>query len=467
MLNNLRNHKRAELLSKNTALSFEFEHWRKVSAQRQPFEKHDSQIRRITSRIQGLIDARTKELSGLADSDVLVRSQTIEEKILASHLVWEFFRSRLALRADEHLRPYLQACDEFAWSCYESPRQRFFDTAISKGYLDAALRTKEPPLVYLNGGWSPFAVSREMAFELDRPKFDPDRSGTSWLASLEFKEVMQSLPVPLIGMPWYQVNHLPDVLVLGHEMGHVVEWDFGLSEDIERAVSHASVNRDRRAAWLAWRREVFADVFGCLAGGPRFGSTLAGFLATDEEKVRSERRSGGRWGEYPMRWLRVEIVSAAIAKSGFPTYGEDLRREWQSWYGLPETQANFEEDVIPVVTALLAGPYEALRGDSATGPSLPDVLSFRKDALGKPMDEGLISALRTGAGVAHVNARELFAAARALYEIEPEAFSNGILSRKICETVAANAPAGTRGTSAASLEVLAMKERQVGESWLS
>jgi len=231
-MSTLRERKHAELAGKIAALRGEFAYWHCVGSLGKPFETHHSQIERITSRIDGLIDARLKELQAIDNVDLLARTRLIEEKILAGHLIWEFFRGRLSQRNDGYLRPFLRACDEFAWSFYEGLRKRYLETSMRLRKPDAALVAKEPPLVYLNGGWSPFSVSREKAFELDRPDLDGADEGSPWLASLEFAEVMRNLPVPLIGLPWYQVNHLPDVFVLGHEMGHVAEWDFELTPDI-------------------------------------------------------------------------------------------------------------------------------------------------------------------------------------------------------------------------------------------
>jgi hypothetical protein len=476
--------KKLELDAKSQALAGELAHWRAVSAANQPYEKHHSQIARISARLDSVITGIAKEVAGLDDTTdaVLIAGQRIEERLLAAHLVWDFFRSRLAMRGDAFLKTYLDACDEFAWSCYEGARKRFFEeqearaaaAAANAGGVAAAdaaraagaivTTGKAPPLVFLNGGWSPFAVSRERALDLDRPAFNVAGGTVAWLETGEFHSVVRDLPFPMLGVPWYQLRHLPDALVLGHEMGHVLEWDFQLTPDMEAALAAAAeplMPFERRSAWASWRMEIFADIVGTLAGGPRFGGALMDFLATMPAKIQQERRSIGAWGAYPMRWLRIDVVAFALRHTGFEKEAAKLRADWQQAYGPPAAQAEFVGDVPAVVAALIDGPYPTLGGARLT-----DVVSFRTDAAGAPYDEAVVDAIFGQGSLDLANPREFFAAARLIYERDPAGFAKQDYNTRICELVNEHRMPGTRGTPFDTLEALEAAEAALADDWL-
>jgi hypothetical protein len=458
--------KKSELHAKSQALAGELAHWRAVSAATQPYEKHQTQIARITARLDAVLVTLATEIAALSDATVLTTGQQVEEKLLAAHLVWDFFRSRLAMRGDDFLKTYLQACDEFAWSCYETARTRFLAAQARLHPGEPAIAGKEPPLVFLNGGWSPFAVSREKALDLDRPAFGAAGGAVAWLETGAFHDVVRQLPFPMIGVPWYQVRHLPDALVLGHEMGHVLEWDFQLEPDMTSALARALIANNRRGAWTAWRAEVFADLVGVLAGGPRFGGALMDFLAADRARIQQEKRTPGVWGTYPMRWLRIDLVAFALRQTGFDKEALKLRADWQQTYGAPLVQPEFLGDVPAVVTALLDGPYTTLADAAGKGAALTDLLSFRTDAAGAPFDEAVVEAIFGQGTLDIANPREFFAAARLLYERDPDAFAEADYNTSICKLVVKHRLPGTRGTSSESIDDITAAEATLGDDWL-
>src|SRR5207244_3369449 len=105
-------------------------------------------------------------------------------------------------------------------------------------------------------------------------------------------------------------------LVIGHEVGHVVEEDFkltaGLDDRLANAMNKALIDEKRQPAWKMWRREIFADLYGNLVGGPAFVGSLLDFLATDQTSTETDRREGPRWGSYPPDYLRILLNLAAL-----------------------------------------------------------------------------------------------------------------------------------------------------------
>ena len=68
--------------------------------------------------------------------------------------------------------------------------------------------------MFLNGGISPFAISRGKAFQAE------EVIGQAFPEDRRLRMYLRQIPVSVIGVPWFQVCHLPDILVLAHETGH-------------------------------------------------------------------------------------------------------------------------------------------------------------------------------------------------------------------------------------------------------
>src|SRR5262245_3828768 len=135
------------------ALRQELHHWMQLSmkkSDKNPFLTHNSQIRSFAGLILCLYREIRRTLQQ-PDFDA-ADAREMNKSVLALFRIWEFLRNKLAQRLDERLERYLQLADEFAWICYEPVH--------AKGY-------KQPPLVFLNGGFSPFMVSRNEAFQAE------------------------------------------------------------------------------------------------------------------------------------------------------------------------------------------------------------------------------------------------------------------------------------------------------------
>jgi hypothetical protein len=425
--------KRAELHAKTTSLRSEMKHWCDLSEDpKKPFTKHYTQVRRITARIEGLLaDTDTR----LARADLLAQAQAIQDGLLKAHSLWDFFRSKLVLRADPFLSDYLRVCDEFAWACYKPLQIAYTKTQAKAGGPDLVTRIKEPPLTFLNGIRSPFAAAREALFRLDFPNAVPGSSAP----------VIEKLPVPMIGLPWYQAAHLPDALAIAHETGHIAEWDFQLTAAITEAVAAAGTAYGE--AWASWQTEVFADVYGCLAAGPSFARSLADFLPAEVADVQGPQPRADAWGKYPPPSLRVMLSIEAISRD-FREDAEQIKAEWRNKYG-DQVSAEWHADVPKIVSKLLAGPYPTLGG----GP-LDGVIYFPKTANGKPMDLAVSSDIQRGFALSDTNPRVLLAAARRLYDQSPDAFVTTNTGAKVNALVLANQEGGTRGARELAADII-------------
>lgn len=420
--------KKIELQQKLASLQRELTNWRDQSKAYAPLEKHQSQIHRMTIQLEGLNKQIESELSQLADTGpgVLSKARDLEVAMLESHRVWEFFRSKLTLRSIEWFNSYLIAADDLAWEGYSAAQLKLDPNYLAKD------KVKEPPLVFFNGGSSPFTMPRDYAFQ-------PEAVPGETIKTERVTEVLRALPIPVIGVPWFQIQHLPELLVVAHEVGHDVEFDFKLKGDVTSALNRATkIDIGRLPAWHAWSTEIFADIYGVLSCGPAFVQSLIDFLATDPDKTTQAVRTAANWGLYPTDYLRVLLNIKALDPNDFAQERQDLLAEWKAIYpshGMPK----YEDDIEAVVKAIIDGPYAAF-GNS----SLKDVISFTAEDQ-YYVNEDVVR-LGNGGGPQALNVRRLFAAARAAFSKDPTEYGKLNMHKLILGHVSSIRKAGVRGS---------------------
>ena len=340
-----------ELQRKLAGITAEFDWWLADAGEKKPLRKHQSQITRLTDQLGGLA-ARLQDEIGQArqdGGDILAASYDLQLRILEVHRLWDFFRSKLGLRYVAWFGPYLAVADEFAWACYRLALDHDSRAGVPAAGLKAA------PLVFLSGEFSPFTHLRQSPFDVEDVEGALDSAG--------FLQVLYALPVPVIGLPWYQVAHLPDVVAIAHEVGHDVERDFGLTAVMHghlQAATPATMPGPRRNRWSGWLPEIFADLYGILSAGPAFASALTDLLAADPVLVAAESADPGP-AEHPPAALRIELAAQALEQTGFPREAADQRAAWTEAYrpgGTEDAPAGpFLADAEAVVRELIDGRY--------------------------------------------------------------------------------------------------------------
>lgn len=395
--------KKAELLAKLASIGDELAYWQAQAGPRDILAKHNSQLARMAAQLTPVL-ARVK--ADIEAAELGTSWPRFEREVLDLHRVWDFFREKLALRYIDWFADYLLAADEYAWACYE-PAQKAATAA--KTVEPAAVR--EPPLVSFTPVSTPFSIPRGSSYAAD--------VGAAGLVTPASTALAQQLPVPVVGVPWFQLYHLPDALVIGHEVGHLVERDARLTATIERLVEQAftemRVDCERVAAWRGWAAEAFADVYGALAGGPAFVRALSDFLIT-------ARAGPAGTKDYPPVTLRVALTAAVLPAAA--AAGEREATETETAMG--ELHASWAADGIAdlgeqaseasaVACALVAGPYPEL-GNVA----LSEVIRFDGKRL-KDHREDAQALLerrmpRTG------DARTLIAATGRAYALDPSIY---------------------------------------------
>ena len=320
--------KRAELFAKLGAIKAELTYWGELSAAKGPLEKHHTQVRAVSDRLSPLISRVGADIDV---ADVEESWARLETQVLDLHRIWGYFRDKFIQRQIAEFSRYLALADEFAWACYD-PAQK---AAIAAGTVEPP-DVREPPLTFLTNSDSPFSVSRQTTYQWAQ---GPDAP-----MSREARKVTNRLPLPVIGLPWFQLRHLPEALVIGHEVGHVVHRELigaDLPSELVKAALPSPLWSDPdRATWAGWANEAFADAYGALCGGPSYRSVLSDFLGAEHPVA--DRTDAA----HPPPDVRIRLVDAVLtAPSG---------------QGEPPSRDGDPTGAVAVARALVAGPYPRL-----------------------------------------------------------------------------------------------------------
>jgi hypothetical protein len=398
--------KKKEIRRKLRALKTEFNSLLARSNDGGPLEKHHYQLLAIRSFLRPwskTVCRLIREDSAGGSAEFLASVSNAQFLMLSEHRIWEYFRSKFVQRSEPNFKQYLIVADEFAWSCYR-PVQEIV-------YAAGDMKRREPPLVFFNGGSSPFSLSREK-------KFQPEVVADEPLSSQAIE--LSKLPIPVLGIPWNQINHLPDAVVIGHEVGHIIEDDFGLTDRLKALLDEAITEAHaeaRNAAWHQWLGEIFADIYGCLATGPGFAGGLIDFLARAPEDISVERKTKNNWGNYPTVYLRGKLLLETLRQLG---YSQEIQSYEKLWNKFTSRMApDYEKDIPFIVTKLLNG--KCIQSHAAASPdkSIAEVLSFTKQDYEDA--KYVLSLLRQGAPLGD-DIRILIAAVRYAFESDPAEF---------------------------------------------
>ena len=336
-LADFRKRKEHELRWKLAGLPDELKKWRERAQTKNALEKSHSQITRLSLQIEGLQAKISTELDKAVDEGMLwQRAENLEKKALILHTIWDQFRTRLSLRLVSPFDAYLALADAYARECYVPVYRRL--RAIPSDQLCPA------PLITFDQQVSPWIKPQTGAA-------DPGRQADNVLTPQELEDALDQLPLPLLGLPWSYLSYLPHVALIAHEVGHALERSAALTELLDQAINRIPLVDDgHRPAWKAWRKEVFADWYGCMMGGPAYVLSLVDHLANDESQIARQTRPhlNGSWTDYPTATVRVLFCCHALAIAGLAAEGSKVAGVWSSAY--PQNRLeNFTSDFDAII----------------------------------------------------------------------------------------------------------------------
>jgi len=278
--------------------------------------------------------------------------------------------------------------------------------------------------------------------------------------------VLEHLPIAVIGVPWHQTAHLPDLPVVAHETGHAVEQNFGLQDEVLKALGRSLAGSARRRDWEAWADESFADLWGTLTLGPAFVSSLMDFVADDPNKLNNEVSAAK--DKYPTADLRIRLCLRVLERMGFDKAAETLKTEWGRQYGRDGMPAGYAQDAVAVADAVLDASFSGLGG---AGPllDLPH-LRFQADDDNYAC-KGADERGRGRPAESASTVRCLVTAARHLYDQDPQAYVHKECNKGlICDAQGLIKPgtrAGERELKEAEKENLANLSEEAGSTWFA
>ncbi|BCB79589.1 hypothetical protein GCM10022251_41670 [Phytohabitans flavus] len=392
--------------------------WRDGAAQ-PPLDKHASQIEGVVEQVSTALAALRPALDDAGSASLVTQS------VLDYHHIWDFFRGKLALRYVPMYQPLLAAADDLAWAAWRPVRDAF------RAHTGTELR--EPPLVYFSRSAVPFAVPRGDDYRDLLP-----RGG---IYTEEAGKVASALVVPVVSLPWHRTNWLPVTLSVAHEVGHVVVADLGLDPWLTDRLAAAGLAEDRADAWLAWREEVYADIFAAVVCGGATALSLLGQLRAED----AEQPPQAPWGTYPPASLRERIIR------------EVANRRGDAPPSAPAVSAgDFATDVPAVVTALLD---ESLPGAGRLGDlfSTVDTVETRDDA----------DRLARGRDMGASEIRALLAAATRAFEAAPDDVDRLVMQRAALTAAAHAREVGRRSRPRQLADRLADRDRKAGQQLAS
>jgi len=448
-----------ELNFHDNALRSEFAEWQKSAAANAKFEKHNSQITRITDQLTGALD-EIKIKNGAQDLDI-ASSQVHQTSILGIYRIWSYFREKFALRESEHFFNLLKIADELAWACYKPARQAALDAKKIK-----VEERREPPLVYFSGNISPFALERGLTFF-------PEGIETKADARL-FDSILFKLPVPLVAIPWFQLNHLPAGPAIAHEVGHIVERDFQLTEQLAEVFKALDLPDERKKLWTRWSDELFADIWGTLCCGPGYLMALSEYLITESSVVQGEKLKPDDEEHHPTRMLRLLFNEALLKRYGLltlPVEGsnvvtddpDDLQsllrqpmKRWRETYEFHQMD-KYEQDIETVLDGVLSQQFELFgrkKLDKVMQFDWEDLkaswLAARRMLLGEKLKES------------DSDFRRLYTAVVLAWFYKPEVYVNNSIHKQLVDVrLLGQIPKGKRGHSGISTSAEEQKKTDI------
>lgn len=399
--------RKEELSRRVGALTSELAAWKTRSTNQLDMDVHFSQLQALATLVDALV-AGQREIAKSLDPEgepgkfQEAGFQLIME-IIRGQRIWDFFRSKLELRFSPDFHDSLWVADTIAWDCYRP----VMDRAVDAGIVPAA-QVREPPLTYLTADFSPATWVRG-----SRPFDGRDYAlGTS------------TLPIPVIEVPWDHIGNLWELVSLQHEVGHDLEADLKLRQELllslGSALKQAGVPDERIKVWQSWEAEIFADLIGLQLGGPAFAEGLMHILLLPPTMALKYDPND----PHPTHYLRV-LMAAAYVRTlvpGRPVLGDDaaaIETNWKGLYGSPAVLDEFIADFPVVFRGLMDSPMKALKNQpvralvpytAADDARIRDTAAFLRTGMNAPAQGTVaprhcVSAARLAAATAVTDAK--------------------------------------------------------------
>ena len=303
---------------------------------------------------------------------LLQRKQSVGNRVLYVEGVWDFYYD-LFIQRLSRFGERLRAVDRIAANCYE-------DVYVGLG-------TAQPtpsllPFSYANSGFSPATYRRGVP--LRRLRYHPNL-------------------FPLIMLPQHRLDNVWALSSVLHEVSHNLQADLGLWEEVPariytRLTGEGRIPGDVARVWARWHKEMMADMFALLLGGPAAVESLMDVVGRSP----AETMRYSPLGVHPTPYLRTLINLLLLRRMGFAALAADLERVWRRMY--PQVSPN---DIPPgilttfmpaaqlAVDTMVYQPYKQLGGKSLAqiirfGPQQMAMIELAGKRLAAGQDPGTV-----------------------------------------------------------------------------
>jgi hypothetical protein len=233
---------------------------------------------------------------------LLERKQVAGNRVLHVEGIWDFYFDLFVQRLSSFSERLLSV-DRIAANCYE-------DLYVGIG---AAQPTPSLlPFSYARSGFSPATYRRGVP-----------------LPMLKFNKNL----FPLITLPQHRLDNVWALSSVLHEVSHNLQADLGLWDEMPVHVYRRLTTEGRlppavAQVWARWHKEMMADMFALLLGGPAAVESLMDVVG----RAPASTVKFNPVGVHPTSYLRVLISLVLLRRMGFESMANDLRRVWQRLY---------------------------------------------------------------------------------------------------------------------------------------
>ena len=324
--------------------------------------------------VESAARAAKREPTSERIATVLQRKEVVGTSVTFVEGIWDFYFDMFVQRLSTFAER-LRSIDRIGANCYED-----LFVGMGTGHPTPSLL----PFSYASSGFSPFTYRRGVP-----------------LSRLRHRRNL----FPLIVIPQHRLDNVWALSSVLHEVSHNLQADIGMWDVMPRLVFERLVGEGRMdasvaALWANWHKEVMADLFALVLGGPAAVDSLMDVVA------RSPRATMhfDPGGVHPTPYLRVPISLVLLRRLGFGGKADDLTKVWQQMYpgggrgSIPDSVlSTFSRASELVVDTMAFTSYEQLGGKPLVeavpfGPAQMRMIEQAATQLAAGTDPGVVPA---------------------------------------------------------------------------
>lgn len=251
--------------------------------------------------VEAAVRAARREPTSQRLSVMLERKHRVSQQVLYVEGIWDFYFDLFVQRLSS-FGERLLAVDRMAANCYEDL------------YIGLAVARPTPgllPFSYADSGFTPSTYRRGVP-----------------LRRLRHHRNL----FPLIVLPQHRLDAPWALSSVLHECSHNLQADLGLWDVIpgliHRRLTADGLPPEVAEVWARWHKEMTADLFALLLGGPAAVESLMDVVG----RARRATVSFDPAGVHPVPYLRVLISLELLRRIGLGQLAEDLSQVWRRLY---------------------------------------------------------------------------------------------------------------------------------------